>query len=456
MSLFISLLVILLITYGVLFNKTKFLVVISILSLFADIFRVNLGASLLFINIVGFLLIPQLILYYRDNFNNGNVRLFKKIISPLWINFLYLIVLGFIFGFIFPWTDSSSYRSWGQNAQGRTIITLIRYFNEFVVAFYIFILLASKKINFRFIINCIGWITVISFSFGVFGLVFGALKIDLSTLSYRSSDRFLGLNGEPKIMGRNSALSYAVLLLYYLKIKKEKKLLYFIVISAVGVILSLSASAIVLFLAFNLYIIIVQKNIKLIITSTVIFIGSIFILQTNKFFVDRTQKKIEKAVFGTTESSDSFAMTYMSRFDIFDHLALLFLYDNPQYLISGTGPNLISIPASSYLADFTKYSFYEDLGGIDSVPNVLLNNVLANSGILGVILYAIFFIRLYKYSRIDTNGISKNLVVVALLLNMVYFSIFLLFITGIIAGNLALVSQNKKRRTKVLKINKLS
>ncbi|MGO4709157.1 hypothetical protein AB4Y90_08570, partial [Chryseobacterium sp. 2TAF14] len=230
-----------------------------------------------------------------------------------------------------------------------------------------------------------------------------------------------------------------IILAYYVKVEKNSKLLFFIIVNTLTVILSLSASTFILFIMFNVYILTSTRKLYLLFLVAPLFFTGYLIINSNPIF-EQTKNKMDKAIFGSddlaeyTDSNSSGAMAVISRFDIFDHLAYVFLLKNPQYMITGTGPNLISLPASRYVGDYRQYNTYAEAGGIDSVPNIMFNNVLAASGIVGIILFTVFFIRLYKFSSVDKSGFSKNLVVVTVIFSMVYFNIVLLFLTGIIVG----------------------
>lgn len=439
MNLAFSLLFLTIIIVSILNKKHNNLFLLSILSVFSDIFHFEFGASVLLINFIGFLIIPLVLNVYVKQYYSGFGKRVSIIFRPLFLNLFYLIILGVIFGFLIPWSDETIYRSWAQRPQGRTIVTLIRYSNELFVLLYVIWVISTNRVSLKFIINTIGWMTFISFIVGVVEFSFGPIIRSLIQDDPRIlTSRFLGLCGEPKIFGRNSALSYIILIMYYIKIERNKKLLFFILISAIGVILSLSASAFIMFALFNMYILFEQRKFKYVFLSIIIFTSGSFALN-NVEQLNPTKYKIEKALTGTDEfktntSEDSIWKSTISRFDIFDHLALLFLIENPSYIITGTGPNLISIPASKNVADYARYRTYAEIGGIDSVPNVMFNNVLSSSGIIGVLLYIIFFKRLYAYSKYDSNNYGKDLVVIALIFNMIFFSVVLLFLTGIVIG----------------------
>ena len=445
MNIYVTIFFLILIFVAAISKNHKFLVFLAILSVFADNFRINIGPSLLLINIIAFVELPFIIKYFTNQNLKTEVRTFKILINPIWINFLYLLLLGLFFGFLNPWKDDSNYRIWTQTAQGRTLITIVRYLSEILIAIYFFILIVTKRISLKSIIYTIGVTTFISFVIGIIDYNLGYIfKERFFYMFSELSNRFLALNGEPKMYGRNSALAYIILLFYYLKYEKSRLLLLFIFINLVGVILSLSASSFILFILFNLYLLLTRRNIKVTIFASLMLFVLFLTVQKNVFFVDITKGKIDQALFGVSTPDNSFIENFILRFDIFDHLALLFLYEHPFYLLTGVGPNLISIPASQYVSNFAQYATFAERGGIDSVPNVMLNNVIASSGVVGVILYIIFYVKIYKFaSRFDKHGFCKNIVIINLIFNMVYFSVVMLFLSGILIGIIALNAKNK-------------
>lgn len=439
----VTLVVFAIIAIALLKQRHRTLVIICLLSIFADNFRVNFGPSLLLANCIGFLALPIVL---RDNYIFTRVN---QLYRPLWLEFFYLILLGYIFGFLFPWeTFNSDYRMWTQQAAGRTIITLFRLLNELIFSYYVVWCFITKKIDLKFIVYSIGYISVISSAVGFADYLIGySFKTRFFYMVPELSNRFLGLNGEPKMFGRNSALAYAIIFLYYLTREKDKKLIIFMVVNVIGVLISLSASSFILFLLLNVAVLF--NKIKPIYVAFLFLLAplSYILVNDNPFFEENTQYKIEKAIMGGDAKVIPNEPQLFSRFDIFDRLGLVFLYENPEYALSGTGPNLISIPASAYVDSLPEYSSFAERGGIDSVPNIMINNVIARSGILGVILFIFFYIRLFRFSKGDKTGFSKAIVVISLIFNMVYFSIVLAFLTALVIG-----VQFSERRKPIRKI----
>ena len=149
---------------------------------------------------------------------------------------------------------------------------------------------------------------------------------------------------------------------------------------------------------------------------TFIFILS-FLFNSDNAFINETAIKI-KLVTGLL--SDEISMEdkvhnnepqIFTSFEVFDRAALNFFYFNKLYILSGTGPNLISIPSSPYINN-KAYAIYGN--SIDSVPHMFLINLLSRSGLFGIFLWFVFFI---KFNFKKTNKNSPN----------IYFNLLYLF-----------------------------
>ncbi len=131
-----------------------------------------------------------------------------------------------------------------------------------------------------------------------------------------------------------------------------------------------------------------------------------------------------------------YANNFFSHFEIFDRAALNFLYFNKDYIITGTGPNLISIPSSKYLTE-TNSKEYEDR--IDSAPHSFIINLLARSGLIGLFLWLLFFFKLAKKTFQKSIGIFAFFMAI-FIANMMVLTSYYLFALGII---LYLVNEKK-------------
>ncbi|SMC43435.1 hypothetical protein SAMN02746065_10279 [Desulfocicer vacuolatum DSM 3385] len=426
MNFYLTILAILVIFHAVASKNHKTLVFLSILSIIADNFRtIYFGPSLLLINIVGFAVIPLLVA--NSNFIKRNINKYTK---PFIAEYVYLILLGVLFGFIIPWEDITGLRTLTQQAQGRTVVTLIRMLNEFAIMFYFAWVIYFKKIELDTIVLFFAITSLFSFWIGLIDYNFDyVIKEHLFYAADNIRGRFVGLNFEPKKLGRHAALAYGIIFYYYLYIKKKQILLFAIITNVIAVVLSSSASSFILFVLINF---IVLKNFKSRFSKYYIIFIALIILTFSvlqEYVFDFTYSKVQKAIMGVEDFWIPNEPKLFTRFDIFDRLSLIFLWNNPKYLISGVGPNLISIPASEFIPSTSIFSLE---GRIDSVPNVFLINVLSRSGIIGVLLYLVGLLRIYRLTK--NNSILQAYLLLAVLTNMVYVDPFFLVIVGIIIG----------------------
>ena len=269
-------------------------------------------------------------------------------------------------------------------------------------------------------------------------------KIKLFLFSDTARDifsRFTGLNGEPRAFGKTCSLAALFLISFLPKFNKDKKILG-IVLSFIGIVISFSASA---YIATVIWVSVLvasilfinKKRIKYLIVFFPIALFVVFYLNSNSFYMSETSKKMEKVVSivdsGNNfyfEKIDSKEPKILSHFEVFDRAALNFLYRNPFYGLIGTGPNLISIPASPYLTR-AAFAIYGDR--IDSTPHAFFVNILARSGIIGLFLWLLFCRRFTK--SIDASNKDQKMFFVTLFIfNLVVSSNLFYFFIGVLLG----------------------
>jgi len=447
----LSLLFLFVILYAQAKKKHKVNVFLAIFSIVCDTFYFNFfGLNFLLVYFIGYINIPFILKSSIVSGKNFNIPL-----RGIRAEYLFLIATGVFFGFLFPWQDLTGERAWNQTAQGKTVVQLFRIFSELLVLYYFAILVIKKKISIRSIVYAFAISSTFSFWVGLIDYYLDyQIKSSLFDLVHFESTRFLGLNGEPKALGRVGALSYAIVFLYKQHFKEKGLFLWFsLLTNLLAVILSSSASSLVLFFAINLYVFSGLSFRKIFATALLAILFVVFYtsLSKNDFFVEHTDTKITQALFGTDNFWVPNEPKFFTRFDIWDRLALIYLWQNPKYLATGVGPNLISIPMS---ANIPEHSFFYEGGRADSVPNILPNNILARSGFIGITLFAWTIFSIYFRLRKSLPPFFKKVFVAFIIFNIVYFNVTFYLIIGVVMGYYYL--SNIEENQKANPINSLS
>lgn len=426
-----------------LLRKSKAIFVLILFSLMNDLVVFSLGFSLPFHFFIALIYSPFLILNHSRITKN-----IIKIISPLYVEFAYLIILAIVFGFIIPWESNQDlFRSWSQKAQGKSIIQVVRLFAEFSLILLLLYWLISKKISISFILKSTIVLIIVTVVIAYFDVrLNGLIKEILFSDGRIIGDRYTGLNGEPRAFGRICALVLLFLIAFKKNISSKQLYLLGICFSILGLLLSLSASAFLMVSICLIIYVIFTKKIKYLIIGIPIFLVSIYFLNQNEFFREQTLVKMEIAFSETDdfvlEKVNSDEPEFFIRFEIFDRAALNFFYHNPTYLLTGTGPNLISIPSSKYLTD-TNADLYEDR--IDSAPHSFIVNLLSRSGLIGIFIWFVFFVTLFiQTAKLEIEKFAFFIAIFVANL-MVITSLFFLYIAIIFyLISMYKASKNKK------------
>jgi hypothetical protein len=424
-------LLLLLFIFFIFTDNKKGITVLIIISLLNNLLNASFGFKIPFHLFISLILFP----YVLYNINAIPSK-YKNLVNPILIEFVYLILLAIIFGFIIPWEYNEFDRTWTQRALGRSFIQILRMLSEFSLLFLILLWLNKNKITVKFLLNTTSIIIITSVIFAIIDTLFfhGILKVALlSTARDDLGNRFVGLNAEPREFGQVCSF-VSLLLVCFAKFHKNKLTRYGIILSFIGVLISFSASTYLLTIVWLFIYLLITKKYKKIAYVSVFIILSYFSLIQIDFFKDNTLSKIEFVLNSDIESIDKEKVKtdepdIFTKFEIFDRAALNFLHSEPLYLIIGTGPNLISIPASKYLNSAAR-SIYGDT--INSVPHSFLVNLISRSGVLGFCLWLYFFI-LLLYQNKNMSKEFKSLIYCLFLSNFIVATPLFFFIIAIIA-----------------------
>lgn len=397
----IEILLIIISIYAVIFNKKKLIIFLIGFTVTIDIFQIHLfGPTMQIYQFLGILLLPKSIHFAIQYFSKKHaVRLLI-----LWL--VMLIFLAIIYGYIFPWEDLTGIRMWSQTAQGRALVQIARYVSILSMIFYL-----AKVLRDR---NNLFWLLRGFYSGLIINVIFAL--IDFATegqLSYIIfnreifGSRFTGLNGEPRALGRICALG---MLVSFFEIFNSRNMrLCVFSFGIIGFILAGSTSALIAIIITMITILfknILNKKLnKTFIGFFILIIISIIVVSlnlsiVNDYILPRINRIIEKEDRGFNEPS------LFASLEVFDRAALRFLYANPQYALFGTGPNLISIPASQYISFRASHIWGSR---IDSVPHMGLIQIFSSYGFVGLFLWMVIIFSIYNTLRRRHSIFDRNL-----------------------------------------------
>jgi hypothetical protein len=363
------------------------------------------------------------------------------------MNFLYtewllLVVLGCLFGLVFPWTSPfDEGRSWSQLAGGRALVSTIRIFLQISLPIAIAYFIQKGRITLPEVIRTIAIVVIFNLVVAVIEYFSGNfLKMALFPDARIIESRFTGFCGESRAFGRNMAIAVIILYLSYKYNPRIRMHAIYLGVAVVSVLISLSASSLVALIVSLFAIAATNTTITRTHWRSGVF-GSLVLLavlfgwyhmtdDVDKELIAERFEIVYKGKPGDRMVGEPAIFTHA---EVFDRAALNFLYHNPQHLLFGTGPNLISIPASPFLSPYAQI-IYKD--GINSVPHSGFVNVLARSGLVGLLLYSLFFKRLRSLAKTTNNRMMESLALGTFVFFMLIDFAMIYVIVGIILSNI--------------------
>ena len=132
----------------------KGLLILILLSLLGNMFYFDFfGSRMILFQLITLLFFPVFIRHKKGNLSS--------IINGIKYEYLILICLGILFGFLFPWEYESNTRSWNQLASGRSIVALINILAETLLIYFIYTIFVSKKVLMKDFINTLSILIII-------------------------------------------------------------------------------------------------------------------------------------------------------------------------------------------------------------------------------------------------------------------------------------------------------
>lgn len=398
MNLFVGIIIVLVSVFSLITNRPKINFFIIIFTFMNQNFAFDFIGNVKVFHLISFLYLPITLRYLTSSKNQHNLKSLKPF---LWLVIL-LFFVTFYFSVISPWQNPYDYqRVWSQRALGRAIVSFTRLILELNLIILLIYWINNKKISSITLVRMISFSLIITVLIAIVDFI---LAKQLSSLLFPSNFRFIegrvtGFNGEPRGFGRICSFSVMFLVSAANSFKYKIKTVA-IISGAVGIVLSLSASTIIITMVWLFIFLLTHRKFKYILTTLFILTVSTVVFLKTPFFGEQTKYKILLVLTGENELSNSSESIYVGepeifkRFEVFDRAALNFIYKNPEYSIFGVGLNLISIPSSDYLNAYHS-SIYGDR--IDSVPHTMLVNIISSGGILALIILLVLYISVRKH-----------------------------------------------------------
>ncbi|NTW31085.1 MAG: hypothetical protein HGB12_00350 [Bacteroidetes bacterium] len=377
------------------------LIVLMVLSLLGNMFYFDFYGS----RIQAYQLIPLSVIFFDKVFYKV---LLNNIIREIRYEYILLLLTGFLFGYLIPWDIGDSERTWSQLPEGRTIVALIRIALEINIIYFVYFVFVNDLVEINELLNIISFFVIFIVLVAIVDAIIGypIYKHIFNVGSYfeRMSGRLLGFSHEPRGFARTLEAMVMLLFISYINGYQFKFRNTSVIVGMLGVLLSFSFSSYILLgVSFvYLYKSEIFKARSLFIFMGVVIIGFIF------YYMVKDNPKIALITSRydmVTEGREEYLMegenVLFTRFELFDRAALNFFSDNPQHLLIGTGPNLIGIPSSKYMDKSAIVTFQGQLSGI---PGIGLVNLLSRSGIIGLLLYLLFYFKIsHKLKKLSNK-----------------------------------------------------
>ncbi len=356
-------------------------------TLFVQLFDTTVLTNLPAPRIVGLMYLPVAIKSFREWLGLKPVK--------AWVfNYLYLLILGVAFGFLWPWPDTTMMRPYTLTAPGRTIVYSVRLLSDISLTIFI-----ANQLRITSNIYVIGRALVAGATlsalaglltfFTGFDLVYAITDFEEQFLT---AERAHGLSAEPRGLGLACAYGLMILLIGQRKLFKLWPVL--LVINLAGLLSTVSTSALALLMTGIITGWLFFSNrtrgaiLALVLLAVVLLFGaSIFLPTQFDLAVHTIQLRIDPSYKLNGIPPGTFWQEVAYRLDVFDASAMLFLLEEPFYALIGTGPGLVSLPASLHVPLGLYSAIWTPDVGINSLPfhGILLE--ISNGGLPGVILW---------------------------------------------------------------------
>lgn len=373
------------------------------ITLFVQLFDTTILTNLPAPRIVGLMYLPTALKSFREWWGLKPVKAWV-------INYLYLLILGIIFGFLWPWPDTTMMRPYTLTAPGRTIVYSFRLISDLSLTLFIATQLRTAG-NLYWIGRALVAGATLSALAGLLTLFTG---FDLVYAITDFEDQFLtaerahGLSAEPRGLGLACAYGLMILLIGQKRLFRLWPVL--LLINLAGLLSTVSTSALALLLTGIVTGWLFFSNrtrgaiLGLILLAVILLFGaSVFMPMQFDSAVQTIGARIDPSQKLSGIPPGTFGQEVAYRLDVFDASAMLFLLEEPFYALLGTGPGLVSLPASLHVPQGLYSAIWTPEVGVNSLPfhGILLE--ISNGGLLGVLLWLFQVISCWMALRFLAN-----------------------------------------------------
>jgi hypothetical protein len=371
----------------ILTGRRQALLVWLCLTCSVDIFNAHLLVNLPAAAITGLLLLPLTVRWMWAVVRTLSGR-------ALLLKFAYVVLLGGVFGFIFPWPDYGLQLAFNQTAQGRSIIYLVHLLGDVSVAVYVADCVRGRGDMLRLLRYLVMGTSLASAA----GVLSRYVAVDLYTLftglaSQQTALRLHGLNYEPRGLGLMAAYGL-VLSCALLAYRRSPWLMAAALLDAAALYLAVSLSAVAAAAAGLVGLVATYRRLRWPVVASLASLWLLLLALSTWAPGWQQQWALHAGDHETTEVTQSGANNWISRLAIrsgvFDAGAVLFLAQHPAYLLSGTGPGLITLPASEVEAHLPVYRWLwnqDASAGLAVPPTIGALREISDGGLVSLALW---------------------------------------------------------------------
>ena len=355
-----------------------------------DVFNAKAAVNISAASMTGLLLTP---------YSARMLFAFRKSPVVAWIaaHYAYLVVLGLIFGLAFPWADTLG-RPLNLRSEGRTVLYLMRETAALSIAVFVAQQVAKAGRPDR-VLNGILFAACATSAFAVLEYVTGIsyyLLLNEGVLAPTYWNfRVRGLNFEPRGLGLVGAHALVIGILFIASRRRVWSTAVTLATTGLAMLLGASTSGMIAAAAGASTVWLSHRRVRRYVARALIVaaigLGAIAAVQSER--IGALRFLLSERVGSTVRygAASNWFEEVVYRMEVFDTSAALFMAAHPLYLFIGTGPGLVSIPASPFMP-VTSYTHLYVETGLNSPPTMGLLLELANGGLVALVLWFGFVI----------------------------------------------------------------